>query len=677
MIQYIYSRWDGSQRLTQLDEEAILDALSDDLMDHGNLRIALRQLLRRGLQTSDGDTIPGFNDLMQQLRQRRQDILDRDDLDSVMRGLQEKLEEIVETERVAIENRIDQAQQTIAGSSENKKTELQEFMDLLESRMEANRNALETLPDGTAEKISQLQDYDFVSQEARSKFEELLKELRDYGQETLFNQVKQQVSAPDQEQMKRFNDMLKDLNQLLRDGLHGGGPDIAGFTEKYPEFFGENPPNDLETLLQSLSQNFSAGQALMNSLSGDQRSELQLAIDAAMGTEIANNLSELAALMDGYVPPSQNYKGYNFTGNEEMNLNQALGTISELQRMEQLEQQMSRALREADMSKIDREELADLLGDEANQALETMERIAASLRTAGYLEGDDDDLKLTAKATRRLGYKALEEVFGSVKNSRIHGGHQVAKLGPGSIGSGVTRRYEFGDDLTHLDLRATVRNAVLRAGQGVPVKMSVEDFEIELTEIQTQVSTVLLLDQSRSMGMWGTFTGAKKVVMALSALLQSQFPQDKLHVVGFSDFARVLPVQTLSKTTWNDYVSGTNMHHALILGRELLAKDHAANKQIMMITDGEPTCYIENGYSNFSYPPSKKTIEETLKEVKRCTQAGITINTFMLETTSYLLKFVEEMMKLNKGRAFYSSLDQLGHYVLVDYLRNKTQSIAG
>jgi uncharacterized protein with von Willebrand factor type A (vWA) domain len=241
----------------------------------------------------------------------------------------------------------------------------------------------------------------------------------------------------------------------------------------------------------------------------------------------------------------------------------------------------------------------------------------------------------------------------------------------------VTRRYEFGDDLTHLDLRATVRNAVLRAGQGVPVKMSVEDFEIELTEIQTQVSTVLLLDQSRSMGMWGTFTGAKKVVMALSALLQSQFPQDKLHVVGFSDFARVLPVQTLSKTTWNDYVSGTNMHHALILGRELLAKDHAANKQIMMITDGEPTCYIENGYSNFSYPPSKKTIEETLKEVKRCTQAGITINTFMLETTSYLLKFVEEMMKLNKGRAFYSSLDQLGHYVLVDYLRNKTQSIAG
>ena len=217
----------------------------------------------------------------------------------------------------------------------------------------------------------------------------------------------------------------------------------------------------------------------------------------------------------------------------------------------------------------------------------------------------------------------------------------------------------------------------MRSGPGVPVSLRVEDFEVELTEVQTQVSTVLLLDQSRSMGMWGTFTGAKKVVMALSALLQSQFPQDKLHVVGFSDFARVLPVQTLSKVTWNDYVSGTNMHHALMLARDLLSKDHAANKQIMMITDGEPTCYIENGYSNFSYPPSQRTITETLKEVKRCTQAGITINTFMLETTSYLLKFVEEMMKLNKGRAFYSSLNELGHYVLVDYLRNKTQRIVG
>ena len=677
MIRYIYSRWDGSQRLAQLDEEAVLDALSGDLMEHGNLRIALRQLLKKGLQTPDGDMIPGFNDLMQRLRKNRQDILDRDDLSSVMRGLQERLEEVVGTERAAIENRIDEARQAVGESSEDKKTELQEFMDLLESRMETSRNVLEALPDGTAEKISQLQDYDFVSQEARSKFEQLLEELRGHGQEMLFNQMKQQVSASDPEQMKRLNDMLKDLNELLRDGLHGIEPDVSGFVEKYPEFFGEKPPHDLDALLQSLSQSFAAGQALMNSLSGDQRSELQQAIDAAMGSEIANNLSELGDLMDAYLPPNQNYQGYNFRGNEEMNLNQALGTVSELQRMEQLEQQMYRALREADMGKIDREELADLLGDEANQALETMENMADSLRAAGYLEGDGDDLKLTAKATRRLGHKALEEVFGSLKNSHIQGGHQVAKLGPGSNGSGVTKRYEFGDDLTHLDLRATVQNSVRRSGQGIPVKMSIEDFEVELTEIQTQVSTVLLLDQSRSMGMWGTFTGAKKVVMALSSLLQSQFPQDKLHVVGFSDFARVLPVQTLSKVTWNDYVSGTNMHHALMLARELLAKEHAANKQIMMITDGEPTCYIENGYSNFSYPPSQKTIAETLKEVKRCTQAGITINTFMLETTSYLLKFVEEMMKLNKGRAFYSSLDQLGHYVLVDYLRNKTQRITG
>jgi uncharacterized protein with von Willebrand factor type A (vWA) domain len=677
MTRYTYSKWDGSQRFAQLDEETVFDALADDLMEHGNLRIALRQLLRQGLQTPDGSMVPGFNDLMQQLRETRQDILDREDMNSVMKGLQDKLDEVVAMEREAIENRIDEARQTLQEGDDEKKIELQEFMDLLESRMENNRNKLESLPDGMAENIKQLQEYEFVSQDARSKFEELLAELRGHGQGTVFNQMKRQVSEFDPEQMRRMNDMLKELTQLLSDGLRGSAPDVSEFVEKYPEFFGENPPRNLDSLLDALSRSSAAGQALMNSLSSEQRSELQQAMDAVMGNELANILSELADLMEAYFPPNQSSPGYNFRGNEDMNLSQALDTVQKLQRMDQLEQQLYRALREADMSKINREELVELLGDEANQALETMENIADSLRQAGYLQGDNDELTLTAKATRRLGRKALEEVFGSLKNSRIHGGHQVAKLGSGFIKSGVTKRYEFGDELTHMDLRATVQNSVLRSGQGIPVKLSVEDFEIEFTEVQTQVSTVLLLDQSRSMGMWGTFAGAKKVVMALSALLQSQFPQDKLHVVGFSDFAKVVPVETLSKVTWNDYVSGTNMHHALMLARQLLAIDHTANKQIMMITDGEPTCYMENGYSNFSYPPSQKTIAETLKEVKRCTQAGITINTFMLETTSYLLKFVEEMMKLNKGRAFYSSIDQLGRYVLVDYLRNKTQRIVG
>ena len=677
MARYIYSKWDGTQLFSELDEQAVLDALSDDLMEHGNLKIALRQLLRRGMETPDGNILPGFNELMQRLRQNRQDILDRDDLSSMIKGLEEKLDEVVSIEQGAIDKRLDEAQQTVQGSDDDTKPDLREFMELLESRMEANRSALESLPDSMAEKISQLQEYEFVSQEARGKFEELLEELRGHGREKIFDQMKEQVSAPDSQQMNRLNDMLRDLNQLLSDGLRGGDPDVSKFVNEYSEFFGQNPPQDLDSLLDSLSRSFNAGQALMNSLSDAQRSELQKSVDAAVGSQLSEQLSELADLMDAYFPPGRNFSGYNFRGSEEMSLNQALSTVQELQRMDDLEQQLYRALREADMSNIDRGELADLLGDEANQALETMEKMADSLREAGYLEGDDDELKLTAKATRRLGHKALEEVFGSLKNSRIHGGHRVAKLGPGVIGSGVTKGYEFGDELTHLDLRATVKNSVLRAGPGVPIRMAVEDFEVELTEVQTQVSTVLLLDQSRSMGMWGTFTGAKKVVMALSTLLQSQFPQDKLHVVGFSDFARVLPIQTLSKVTWNDYVSGTNMHHALILARELLSKDHAANKQIIMITDGEPTCYIENGYSNFSYPPSQRTITNTLMEVKKCTQAGITINTFMLETTSYLLKFVEDMMKINRGRAFYSSVNELGHYVLVDYLRNKSQRIAG
>jgi uncharacterized protein with von Willebrand factor type A (vWA) domain len=175
--------------------------------------------------------------------------------------------------------------------------------------------------------------------------------------------------------------------------------------------------------------------------------------------------------------------------------------------------------------------------------------------------------------------------------------------------------------------------------------------------------------------MFGSFAAAKRVAVALQALIQTQYPRDKLFMIGFSDYAVELKTEELPQVTWNAWVSGTNMHHAFMLSRKLLARERAGTKQILMITDGEPTAHLEGTYSHFSYPPSYRTIEETLREVKRCTQAGITINTFMLETNSYLLDFVDKMTRLNKGRAFYSSPDQLGGYVLVDYVSNRRKRV--
>ena len=247
--------------------------------------------------------------------------------------------------------------------------------------------------------------------------------------------------------------------------------------------------------------------------------------------------------------------------------------------------------------------------------------------------------------------------------------------GEGGETTGETKRYEFGDPFD-IDLHRTLFNAVVRGGPSVPVRLDADDLEINRTELLSQAATVMLLDQSRSMGMFGSFASAKKVALALYWLIHSQFPRDYFTVVGFSDYAMEIEGEDLAELTWNAWVSGTNMHHALMLSRRLLAKRKVGSKQILMITDGEPTAHLEGARAYFSYPPSYRTIEETLKEVKRCTQESITINTFMLEADHQLMNFVDKMTRINRGRAFYTTPDHLGRYVMVDYLRSRRKRVA-
>ena len=186
----------------------------------------------------------------------------------------------------------------------------------------------------------------------------------------------------------------------------------------------------------------------------------------------------------------------------------------------------------------------------------------------------------------------------------------------------------------------------------------------------TRTSTVLMLDLSMSMPMRDNFLPAKKVAMALHHLISSQFPRDYLGLVGFSETARVITAAQLPEVSW-DFVYGTNMHHGFTLARQLLAKQ-TGNKQILMITDGEPTAHITpRGDVYFNYPPVRETIEATLREVVRCTREGIRINTFVLDATRALTAFIERMTQINRGRAFYTTNESLGDYVLVDFLEHR------
>jgi uncharacterized protein with von Willebrand factor type A (vWA) domain len=219
-------------------------------------------------------------------------------------------------------------------------------------------------------------------------------------------------------------------------------------------------------------------------------------------------------------------------------------------------------------------------------------------------------------------------------------------------------------------------NAMERQGPGTPVRLIPDDFEVFRTELSTQAATVVMLDLSRSMIYNGCFMPAKKVALALHALIRGQFPRDRLHILGFSLYAREFEPSQLPSLGASEWNIGTNMHAGFQLSRQLLGRAKCSNKQIIMITDGEPTAHMEDGEAQFAYPPTRRTLQETLKEVQRCTREGITINTFMLERSEMLAAFVEQMARINRGRAFFAAPERLGEYILVDYVRSKRRFVA-
>jgi uncharacterized protein with von Willebrand factor type A (vWA) domain len=224
-------------------------------------------------------------------------------------------------------------------------------------------------------------------------------------------------------------------------------------------------------------------------------------------------------------------------------------------------------------------------------------------------------------------------------------------------------------------MERTIRNALEREGPQTPVRLHPDDFEVYRAELVTQTATVLMVDLSWSMALRGSFQAAKKVALALQNLITSMYPKDTLYVIGFSAYARELKLGELPYVRWDESVLGTNMHHAFMMAERMLAKHKGATRQILMISDGEPTAHLERGRSQFAYPPSPITIRETLKAVKRVSQQKITINTFMLDRNYYLKEFVNQLAKINGGRVFYTTPDKLGEYILVDYVQHKRKRL--
>ncbi len=722
---YRYSIWDGTQEADAADPDQLLDGLSDDLMNFGDLQHALRNLLQRGMRNPMGDRTQGLRDLLQQLRQQRRQQLDRFDLGSIFDELREQLDEILDMERGAIDQRLRDAgippeggdgeaadggqadgeagepgdgegsprgeaadqpageggqrgegQAGEAGSAGGGQGEPGEFADMLRSIANRKQEFLNDLPDDAAGQVRRLQDYEFMDPEARDRFNELVESLRKSMLDTFFKDLSSQIANMSPEDVERLKNMTRDLNRMLEEKMAGGEPDFDAFMREYGDLFGDDPPRSLEELVAQMQQQMGQMQSLLGSLPGDLQQQLQdLLSDKVGDPELQQGLNELARNLGFLAPPNDPRDQYPFRGEEQIDLQAAMELMRQMQSIDELERQIERTQYGGELDDIDADQLEELLGPEARETLDELRRFLEILEEAGYIRKKGSGWELTPRGTRRIGQRALVELYAQLKAGSF-GKHETHATGHGGERTDDAKPYEFGDPF-HLDIRRTIMNSIEREGPGSPVRLRPEDFEVARSERVTQTATVIMLDLSWSMALRGSFQAAKKVALALNNLISAQFQRDSLYIIGFSAYARELKAEELPYVRWDESVLGTNMHHALMIAERLLAKHTQGTRQVIMISDGEPTAHLERGRSYFAYPPSPVTIRETLKAVKRCTRKGITINTFMLDRNHYLKEFVNQVARINKGRVFYTTPDRLGEYILVDYVAQKRQRLAG
>ncbi len=658
---FTYSRWDGTQTGYSVNADEILDELTDDLLMHGDLQAALRRLMREGMTDKDGNRIEGLREMMDRIRQRKKELEESGDLGGVYSEIADALKDIVDEERHAVENAVRDAE--ASGDERRAETARDAAMD---------RNfRLDMMPEDLAGLVRELQSYDFESQEAKERFEEMLDKLRQQMMQQVVDQMSEGMQNMTPEDMARMKDMMAALNQMIEKREQGEDPEFEKFMEEFGDFFPENPQT-LDELLENMAQRMQAMQDFMNSLTPEQRSQMQQLSDQLMeDMDLSWQMQQLGEKLSQMFPQPGNGQGYDFRGEQPMDMQQAMQAMAEMGQLNDMEAMMRQAASPAQLSEVDLDKVRDLLGDSAAKSLQKLAEMTKVLEEAGLINNKEGRLEVTPRGLRAIGNNALREMFNKLSKDKL-GQHRIPREGSGHERTYDSKPYEFGDPF-RLDLQKTIRNAISRQGSGTPVRLSPEDFEIERTEHTTQASTVLLLDLSFSMVQADRFVPAKKVAIAMHSLISSQFPRDFLSIIGFSSIAYPLRPDQLPEVSW-DREYGTNMHHAFALARKQLA-GKAGTKQIIMITDGEPTSHITpEGYPVFTYPYIQESVELAMREVMRLTKEDITLNSFVLDANGSLRQIIEQMAEINKGRAFFTSADTLGDYVLVDFLENRRRT---
>lgn len=658
-----YSPWDGTQAGFDLDAFDVLESITDDLLYNGDVDSALRRMLQMGFETASGERIEGLREIMKRVRQARAERLEQFDLGGVYDEISDALRDVVRTERHELDQRV-----ADAAASADERTE-----ELVRTSSMGKQMELDMLPPDLAGMVKELEHYDFASSEAAQRFEELAERLREQLMQSYLSDVTDAVESMTPEAAARLKDMIAELNSMLEARARGEEPDFDGFMDRFGDMFPEDPQT-LDELLEAMARRMAAAQAMFNSMTPEQRDQMRRLADQLLeDMDLSWQMDQLGANLRSAFPNAGWGESYSFSGSDPLDMASASSIMGELGELSQIEEMLGGMRDPGALGEVDLDRIRDLVGPDAATNLERMSRLTEELRDAGLIEQREGRTELTPRGMRRLGQNALSQLFRKLDGDLL-GRHDIEARGLGHERSFQTRPYEWGDTFD-INLERTIHNAVMR-GERSPVRLSVDDFEIEQTENSVRSATVLMLDLSLSMPMRDNYLPAKKVTMALHSLISMQYPSDYLGIVVFSETARVITAEQLPEVSW-DYVYGTNMQHGFQLARNLL-RPQSGNKQIIMITDGEPTAHINSyGEPEFHYPPVRETVDATMLEVSRLTRDRVRINTFMLDPDPSLQHFIEAMTRVNGGRAFFTSPETLGDYLLVDFIEQRRTMVRG
>ncbi|MFT4081897.1 MAG: VWA domain-containing protein [Nocardioides sp.] len=645
-----YRRYEGGDPLAPpVDLAEALDAIGEEVMAGYSPERAMREFLRRG-----GRDQTGLDELARRVAERRRELLSRHDLDGTLEQVRELLDKAVLEER----------------------KQLARDVEMDDGDRAFREMQLDSLPPSPAAAVTELSSYEWSSREARETFEQI-KDL--LGREMLdqrFAGMKEALENATEADREGVRQMLADLNELLEKHRLGEDTpaDFADFMAKHGDYFPENPQS-IEELLDAMAQRAAAAQRMLNSMSPEQRAELmELSAQAFGSAELMDQLAQLDSHLQALRPGEDWGGSESFEGSDGLGLGDGTGVLQDLAELDRLGEQLSGSYAGSRLDDIDLEALTRQLGDQAAVDARALQRLEQALRDTGALErGSNGDLRLTPRAMRQLGRSLLRDVADRLSGRA--GQRELRRAGAAGDLSGATRPWAFGDT-EPWDVPRTITNAVIRtAGERPgPLRLTVDDIEVQETEARTQAAVALLVDTSFSMAMDGRWVPMKRTALALHTLIRTRFRGDALQLIGFGRYAEVMEIERLTAldAMWD---KGTNLHHALLLANRFFRKHPNAQPVLLIVTDGEPTAHLEaDGDVWFSYPPHPLTIARSVAELDNSRRLGAQTTFFRLGEDPGLARFIDSMADRVEGRVVAPELDDLGAAVVGSYLGDRSSA---